>query len=227
MIKYRPMASGNSTYCTIAGRKFPPCDFWPVNTGQNRSVSFTHSFFQKSIFWVPTSYQEIWRHRGYCDDCNTLDFCSHGAYKSSWLVKGPIFPSVQWVLWTRWSSIVKVKLLSHVRLFVTSWTRLLCPWNFPGKGTGVGCHFLLQGDLPKPSLFINFLKLKVGIEIINHSWKSLIFLKNLLNFSDYKSIFSPCKTLTMTGNVSCSKWNPPLQIPPVTKGKIKVVAVFK
>ena len=23
-------------------------------------------------------------------------------------------------------------------------TRLLCPWNFPGKNTGVGCHFLLQ-----------------------------------------------------------------------------------
>ena len=24
-------------------------------------------------------------------------------------------------------------------------TRLFCPWNFPGKNTGVGCHFLLQG----------------------------------------------------------------------------------
>ena len=23
--------------------------------------------------------------------------------------------------------------------------RLLCPWDFPGKNTGVGCHFLLQG----------------------------------------------------------------------------------
>ena len=23
-------------------------------------------------------------------------------------------------------------------------TRLLCPWNPPGKNTGVGCHFLLQ-----------------------------------------------------------------------------------
>ena len=23
-------------------------------------------------------------------------------------------------------------------------TRLLCPWNAPGKNTGVGCHFLLQ-----------------------------------------------------------------------------------
>ena len=27
-------------------------------------------------------------------------------------------------------------------LFVT--TRLLSPWDFPGKNTGVGCHFLLQ-----------------------------------------------------------------------------------
>ena len=23
-------------------------------------------------------------------------------------------------------------------------TRLLCPWDYPGKNTGVGCHFLLQ-----------------------------------------------------------------------------------
>ena len=23
--------------------------------------------------------------------------------------------------------------------------RLLCPWDFSGKNTGVGCHFLLQG----------------------------------------------------------------------------------
>ena len=27
-------------------------------------------------------------------------------------------------------------------------TRLLCPWDFLGKGTGVGCHFLLQGIFP-------------------------------------------------------------------------------
>ena len=24
----------------------------------------------------------------------------------------------------------------------------LCPWDFPGKGTGVGCHFLLQRIFP-------------------------------------------------------------------------------
>ena len=27
-------------------------------------------------------------------------------------------------------------------------TRFLCPWDFPGKNTGVGCHFLLQGIDP-------------------------------------------------------------------------------
>ena len=44
-----------------------------------------------------------------------------------------------------------VKSLSHVRLFAIPWTvatNFLHPWNFPGKSTGVGCHFLLQGIFP-------------------------------------------------------------------------------
>ena len=28
-------------------------------------------------------------------------------------------------------------------------TSLLCPWDFPGKNTGVCCHFLLQGINPE------------------------------------------------------------------------------
>ena len=33
-------------------------------------------------------------------------------------------------------------------------TRLLCPWDSPGKNPGVGCHFLLQGIVPtQASLF--------------------------------------------------------------------------
>ena len=31
-------------------------------------------------------------------------------------------------------------------------TRLLRPWGFPGKSTGVGCHFLLQGIFPTQGL---------------------------------------------------------------------------
>ena len=30
--------------------------------------------------------------------------------------------------------------------------RLLCPWDFPGKNTEVGCHFLLQGIFPTQRL---------------------------------------------------------------------------
>ena len=31
-------------------------------------------------------------------------------------------------------------------------TRILCSWDFPGKNTGAGCHFLLQGNLPSPGM---------------------------------------------------------------------------
>ena len=31
-------------------------------------------------------------------------------------------------------------------------TKLFCPWDFPGKNTGVGCHFLLQGIFPTQGL---------------------------------------------------------------------------
>ena len=37
--------------------------------------------------------------------------------------------------------------LSHIGLSVAPWTvaaRLLCPWNFPGKNTGVDYHSLFQ-----------------------------------------------------------------------------------
>ena len=30
--------------------------------------------------------------------------------------------------------------------------RFLHPWNFPDKSTGVGCHFLLQGNLPNSGI---------------------------------------------------------------------------
>ena len=41
-------------------------------------------------------------------------------------------------------------MLSHGQLFMTPWTPepswLLCPWNFPGKNTGAGCHSYPRGS---------------------------------------------------------------------------------
>ena len=34
-------------------------------------------------------------------------------------------------------------MLSRFQLFATPWI-VACPWNSPGKNTGVGCHSLLQ-----------------------------------------------------------------------------------
>ena len=46
---------------------------------------------------------------------------------------------------------------SHVRLILNQSTRLLCPWDSPGKNTGVGCHFLLQGIFPTQGLNLHLL----------------------------------------------------------------------
>ena len=43
-------------------------------------------------------------------------------------------------------------MLSRVWLFMTLMARLLCPWDFPGKKSGVDCHFLLQGISPTQRL---------------------------------------------------------------------------
>jgi len=36
-------------------------------------------------------------------------------------------------------------------------SRLLCPWDSPGKNTGVGCHFLFQGIFPTQGLMPHLL----------------------------------------------------------------------
>ena len=52
--------------------------------------------------------------------------------------------------------VIKVKPRSHIRLVATPWAigyqAPLGPWDFPGKSTGVGCHFLLQGIFPTQRL---------------------------------------------------------------------------
>ena len=65
---------------------------------------------------------------------------------------------------------VKVKSLSRVRLFATPWTpiRLFRPWDFPGKSTGVGCHFLLQGIFPTQGLNPGLLHCRQMILSLSH-----------------------------------------------------------
>ena len=54
--------------------------------------------------------------------------------------------------------------------------RLLCPWDFPGKSIGVGCHFLLQGDLSSPGIEPTSLTCPaIGRQVLYHyaTWEAL------------------------------------------------------
>ena len=46
----------------------------------------------------------------------------------------------------------EVVLVVHVCATLSDPTRLLCPWDFPGKNTGVCCHFLIFRELPDPRI---------------------------------------------------------------------------
>ena len=59
-------------------------------------------------------------------------------------------------------------------------TRLLCPWNSPGKNTGVGCHSLLQGIFPTQGLNLGFL---------HCTWVSHIAGRF---FTTWEAPFQPC-----------------------------------
>ena len=46
--------------------------------------------------------------------------------------------------------------------------RLLCPWDFPGGNTGVGCHFLLQGIFPTQRLNPSLLHCRQIVYQLSH-----------------------------------------------------------
>ena len=54
--------------------------------------------------------------------------------------------------------------------FVAPWT-VACQaplWNFPGKNTGVGCHFLLQGIFPTHGLNLGLLQCRQILFCLSH-----------------------------------------------------------
>ena len=70
--------------------------------------------------------------------------------------------------------------------------RLLCPWDSPGKSTGVGCHSLLQGIFPTQELNPGLLQCMQilfrlsyegipGGEVDDFNWKTTVFVAELFS----------------------------------------------
>ena len=62
-------------------------------------------------------------------------------------------------------------------------TRLLSPWNSPGKSTGVGCHFLLQGIFPTQGSNLGLLHYRQMLYHLSHR-EALVLLSQVESESE-------------------------------------------
>ena len=75
--------------------------------------------------------------------------------------------------------------------------RLLCPWNSPGKNTGVGCHFLLQGIFPIQGSNPHLLHWQVGSLPHHHLGSPLYESLTILLLSFGSVVTSPLPFLIL------------------------------
>ena len=62
--------------------------------------------------------------------------------------------------------------------------RLLCPWDFPGKNAGVGCHSILWGIFLAQGLNLGLLHCRQILYWLSHQWSPLahiVFFKDLVS----------------------------------------------
>ena len=93
--------------------------------------------------------------------------------------------------------------------------RLLRPWGFPGKKTGVGCHALLQGTFPTQGLKLHLLRLlhwQVGSLLLAPPGKPLLASAEeltLLNCGVEKTLESPldCKEIQPVHSEGDQPWD--------------------
>ena len=75
--------------------------------------------------------------------------------------------------------------IHSLRPHVLSPTRLLCPWDSPGKHTGVGCHSLLQGLLPTQGSKPHLLHWQVGSLSVGPPGKAFIWYALVIFIQEY------------------------------------------
>ena len=91
-----------------------------------------------------------------------------------------------WVTLFSWSLPCSCCLQPHRLQFA----RFLCPWHFPGKNTGVSCHFFLQG------IFLT-LESNPGLLHCRQILYPLSYTGSPRNMGKYQRISDPHLTLTL------------------------------
>ena len=104
--------------------------------------------------------------------------------------------------------VLKVLCSSVVSNSVTPWTvahRLLCPWDFPGKNTGVCCHFLLQGIFPIQRLNPGLLHCRQALYHLSHqgSPEGAVHIYRVDNYSATERNEIPFAATRVMWRLSC------------------------
>ena len=90
-------------------------------------------------FWVVYAYLSMSSHSPFPSNIVSTSSCYTMTRKQTFGIYFPVDGGL-------YASVLSC--ISRVWLCAARWTgtaRLLCPWDFPGKNPGVGCHALLQG----------------------------------------------------------------------------------
>ena len=125
-----PLETGMATHPSILSWRIP----WTEEPGGQQSIGSQragHNWSNLACCHAP----------GFGDDCSKDSYSSPMKMKrneSHSVVSNTCDP----VDCSSWSSSV------HGILQARTLEWVLCPWDPPGKNTGVGCHFLLQGIFP-------------------------------------------------------------------------------
>ena len=86
--------------------------------------------------------------------------------------------------------------------------RLLCPWDFPGKNTGVGCQFFLQGIFPTQGSNLHHLNWQADSLPLSHQGSPMLyFLSCFIHSLLLKSIFNITSSLSLTFCLNDSRDN--------------------
>ena len=72
-------------------------------------------------------------------------------------------------------------------------SRLLCPWDFPGKNTGVGCHFLLQGIFPTQGSNLCLLRWQEDSLPLSHLGSPMYVYIWMVHFAVQQKLTQQCK----------------------------------
>ena len=64
--------------------------------------------------------------------------------------------------------ILSFNMLIPLKMYYQGAHQALCPWNFPGKNTAVGCHFLLLGIFPTQGLNLGFMHCRHILYHLSH-----------------------------------------------------------